>query len=141
MKKDALKIFVAIVTTVFVSLIFCGCTSTEVDNKSFDVDFESDIVDLLECNMEYKENKGDVITEVSLTGVIKNKLDKVVNVKLTGLFYDKDGKYLGEKTFWIEGLLEKDGLRDTTTFEIIYKADNAKFVDHAKLSATEFNVN
>ena len=90
MKKGAIKIFVTIVTIVFVSLIFCGCTSTEVDDKNFDVDFESDIVDLLEFNMEYKENKGDIITEVSLTGVIQNKLDRIVNVKLTGLFYDKE---------------------------------------------------
>jgi len=141
MKKDAIKIFVTIVTIVLVSLIFCGCTSTEVEDNKFDVDFESDIVDLLECNIEYKENKGDIIKEVTLSGVIQNKLDRIVNVKLTGLFYDKDDNYLGETSFWIEGLLEKDGLRDITTFEIIYKADNAKLVDHAKLSATEFEVN
>ena len=138
MKKDALKIIGIVVVLVLLSVLFSGCASTEVDDKNFDVEFESDDVNLIECNMEYEKNRQNKVTGVLISGVIQNKLEKRINVLITAEFYDKNGNLLGEKTFRIFGLLEKDGLRDTTSFSLEYDKENANLVDHAKLFAEEF---
>jgi len=137
MKKDAIKMLVAIISIVLLSLMLCGCTGTGVNKDNFDVDFESDIVNLLEYNIEFTKNKGNTITQATVTGTIKNKLDRPVDVKITSEFYDKNNNYLGERVYTIEGLTEKDGIRDTTTFSIMYKGDNSNLINHAKLFVTE----
>lgn len=139
MKRNAVKILVVIISIIFTLLMFCGCTSTGLDDNKFDVDFKSDIANLLDYNIDYTKNKQNKITQATVTGTIKNKLDRPVDVKITIEFYDKNNNYLGEEKYTIEGLTEKDSIADTTTFTIVHKGDNTHLIDHAKLDITELN--
>jgi len=138
MIKDAGKILVILVSLIFIFLGFSGClTSTEVDNNKLNVDFESDIVDLLEYNLELVSNKENRVIQAIVTGKIRNKLDRIIEVDIKSEFYDVNDNFLGQKIFTIIGLRERNKPGDTTTFTITYDGENVNNVDYAKLYALE----
>lgn len=139
MKKDSKKIVIISIGIVLLTLILCGCLGTEVDDDKSNVVFESEIVNLLDYNLELNRNNNNEINQATVTGRIHNKLDRQVNVKLTSKFYDEKNEYVGEETFRILGLRKINEPGDSTTFTITYDKDNCKLVDHAKLSAVEID--
>ena len=104
MKKELLTILVLVI---LLSVIFCGCQSTQVENKNYDDIFESDIVTLTNYSMELDENKFGVIAKAVVNGRIENTLDRMVNIVITAKFFDSNDDFLGEKTLTIKGLRSK----------------------------------
>jgi len=137
MDKDAIKLLVVIISIFFLSMIFCGCTSTEVNDEESNVDFKSDVVNLLDYNIEYTRNREQRIVVVTVTGMIENKLDNMIDVDVTSEFYDENDNYLGEETFTIFGLRGKGNPGYTTTFTIDYDGENSNRISYAKLRAEE----
>jgi len=133
-RKDLLAI---LITAILVSMIFCGCQSTQVERNDYDDIFESDIVTLTNYSMELNENKFGVIAKAIVNGRIENTLDRMVNVIITAKFFDSNDDFLGEKTFTILGLRSKGKTGSSTTFIINYEEENAAQVDHLKLQAIE----
>jgi len=137
MSKETIKILFILISTILLSTIFCGCNSTEVENNKTDVDFESDVVNLLECNIEFTESRENIIVQAIVAGKIENKLDRILDVEIVSEFYDKDNSYLGQQKFTIIGLREKDNPGYATTFTITYNEKNSNMIDHIKLTAIE----
>ena len=137
MKKELLTILILVM---LLSLIFCGCQSTQVERDDYDHVFESDIVTLTNYSMELNENKFGVVSEAIVNGRIENNLDRgdeKVNVVITAKFFDINDNLLGEKTFTIIGLRSKGKTGSSTTFTITYEEGNVAQIDHLKLSAVE----
>ena len=138
MRDNNVKIIVSLVLVIFICLVFSGClTGTEVDNNKLNVDFKSDIVNLLEYDLELVKNKENRIIRAIVTGTISNKLSRIIEVDIKSEFYDKNDNYIGEKTFTIIGLRSKNKPGDTTSFTITYEGENVYMVDYAKLYASE----
>ena len=139
MKKEFKKNIAILTTTVLFTILFCGCATTDVEENETNVFFESEIVDLLDYDIEFNKNNNNEVNLVIVTGRIQNKLDRQINTKIIGNFYDKEDKYLGEKEFTIIGLRGFDNVGDSTTFTINYEEDNANFVSYVKLTVEELD--
>ena len=137
MKKELKKVMIVSVIVLILTLIFCGCTGTEVEENKTNVFFESELVDLLESNLEFNKNNNNEINQAIITGRIKNTQNRQLTIELKGEFFDKDNNYLGEETFTIVGLRKMGSPGDSTTFTITYEGKNTKFVDYARVKAVE----
>jgi len=136
MIKDA-KIFLIIIIVVSSALLLSGCIATDTDNNEFDVIFSSDIVDLVEYDVEYNYDNNNNANQINVNGRISTKLDRIVNVSLLAKFYDKDNQYIGESNFNIFGLRPKGGPGSSTTFTIVFEGLEASLVEEIDLSAFE----
>ena len=137
MNKELKKAIIISGIVIFATLILCGCQGTEVEEDETNVFFESDIVDLLDYDIEFNQNNNNEVNQVVVTGRIQNKLKKMIDLELKADFYDKDDNYLGEKIFTIVGLRSIDNPGHSTTFTITYEDKTAKIVDYVRLTASE----
>ena len=120
------------------TMVFCGCLSTEVEDKDYeDVTLESDVIQLNEYSLDFEKNKNGDIIKATVNGIIENTRNKVLNVEITGRFYDENDAFLGEKTYTIFGLRIKPNPGYSTTFSIVYEEGNASRVDHVRLYAVD----
>ena len=138
MIKDA-KVLLVIIILLVSTLVLSGCTGTDVEDNKFDVVFESEVVELVEYDIEFNYDNNNNINQVLVNGRISNKLGRIVDVDIVGKFYDKDDNYLGDGVFSILGLRSEGTPGYSTTFTVTYKEENSYLVNHVDLFVTEQN--
>ena len=135
MKKGCL-IFVTIILIVF--LTGCFESSTEVEEDDNNIQFESDVVDLIYTKLNFvKDNNIIIRTEIEF--LLKNIAGRVLNLRIIGEFYDKDNNLLySDNTHTMDYMPVDYEETELLAANIIsYSGEDASLVDHVKLTVIE----
>jgi hypothetical protein len=137
MKKHVLLVVFSIILA---AVVLSGCdgdqTATETDEFG-DIEFESDIVELVHGQVVKKIDEG-ILIGIDVEYLFKNIADRDIEVKVNLEFYDKDDNIIfrgGPK--WI---VLPDGYTETQLLGaniISYNGKYTKDVDHVKIIAVE----
>lgn len=137
MRKHALLVVFSIILAVVV-LSGCGGNQTATETDEFEnIEFESDIVELVHGQVVKKIDKG-ILIGIDVEYLFKNIADRDIEVKVNLEFYDKNDNIIfrgGPK--WI---VLPDGYTETQVLGaniISYNGKYTKDVDHVKIFAVE----
>ena len=137
MRKHVLLVVFSIILAVVV-LSGCGGNQTATETDEFEnIEFESDIVELVHGQVVKKIDKG-ILIGIDVEYLFKNIADRDIEVKVNLEFYDRNDNIIfrgGPK--WI---VLPDGYTETQVLGaniISYNGKYIKDVDHVKIFAVE----
>ena len=133
MKENVIGIIIGVV---LITTIFCGCTSTEVENDHAAI-FKSDVTNLVNYTIEHVKNKAGNIYRVTVNGIIEISVERPLNVLVTTKFYGKNNEYIDKETYTIFGLGPNLAGTRSTTFTTSYEGGDANRIDNVKIYVDE----
>jgi hypothetical protein len=130
-----------IITIIFLPVFFAGCvedTSTDVENNFDNIEFESEVTELIYGRLNYVKDN-NIVIRTELEYLLKNIAGKVLNLKIVAEFYDSDNNLLyTAPQHTIDNMPVNYQETDILASNILsYDGEFTDIVDHVKLVVTE----